>query len=591
MAVFLVVAVAASSVGAILINAQRAEAERHRGRAEANLSLARQVVDEMYTRVADQLEDVPRMDAYQRTILEKARDFYERNALPQSGAAATRLAAAGTQLRLAYIQRKLGRLDAARAAAGRGLALFESLLHDDPAGLEPHRGCAEAQASLGLIEEQARDFPAAADHFRRAIDRWDELASRFASEPKYRLELGVAWDHLGQVLLKSHRLDEADSADRKALGLLEALAAEHAGDETYRDPLADALDNLANLYTQQNRDPESEGLRRRALAIRRAALESHPGDPKARFPVAWELNNLGYTLKRLGKAAEAEAVLREAISRCERIYTDHPDLPRNRVELSLALSHRADLLREGWPDEALTSYRRALEALQVDPLDPSEFPGVRSQLAALLYSLSLVESARKLHDFAADHLRECVRLCELVLRDHPDDHSFRILRGQAWLLLGRVARDRGRNEEAVSYLRRAADSHEAVLRDVPGDPQVPGHLVEVLVEGLGKTYRQMGRAGDALESYRRAADLLATMEHKDPTDLYNLACCLAQCSALGGRAEDADRAVEAVQRANDLGACTYDLVRGDTDLDPLHGRPDFDALVMDLAFPADPFAR
>ena len=42
----------------------------------------------------------------------------------------------------------------------------------------------------------------------------------------------------------------------------------------------------------------------------------------------------------------------------------------------------------------------------------------------------------------------------------------------------------------------------------------------------------MERTADALASYRKAAKLLTAREHKDPTDLYNLACCLAQCSAL-----------------------------------------------------------
>ena len=101
---------------------------------------------------------------------------------------------------------------------------------------------------------------------------------------------------------------------------------------------------------------------------------------------------------------------------------------------------------------------------------------------------------------------------------------------------------------------------------VPDEPQVRGHLVEVLVEGLGKTYRERGRTNEALASYRRAAELLAEMKQKDPTDLYNLACCLAQCCSLAQAGEgaasatapanDAARAVEALRRATEAAPVT-----------------------------------
>jgi hypothetical protein len=121
------------------------------------------------------------------------------------------------------------------------------------------------------------------------------------------------------------------------------------------------------------------------------------------------------------------------------------------------------------------------------------------------------------------------------------------------------------------------------------------------VEGLGKTYRQLGRTADALASYRRAADVLAAMGRQtDPTDVYNLACCLAQCAALGMAAEgpgaaprsahDADRALAALRRAIEAGGCDRADVDRDTDLDPLRTRPGFRALRLDLDFPAEPFA-
>ncbi len=82
----LVVAFGALTLGAVLIGRQRTEAIKQRDLARGNLEQARRIVDEMYTEVSESLTDQAGMDAYQREILEKALQFYEGVALPQSNA-------------------------------------------------------------------------------------------------------------------------------------------------------------------------------------------------------------------------------------------------------------------------------------------------------------------------------------------------------------------------------------------------------------------------------------------------------------------------------------------------------------------------
>jgi hypothetical protein len=57
------------------------------------------------------------------------------------------------------------------------------------------------------------------------------------------------------------------------------------------------------------------------------------------------------------------------------------------------------------------------------------------------------------------------------------------------------------------------------------------------------------------------------------------------------RRERADRAMEALRRAVAQGYTFPAIITRDIDLDPLRPRPDFQLLMMDLAMPADPFAR
>ena len=115
--VFLAVAVVALLAGTLLIDRQppRPSATRRgcppKSAPEANLALARKVVDEMYTQVARELGNVPRMDAYQRDLLDRAVRFYERDVSTQSSDPAGRSTAAKTWLTAAKIDRTLGGVD------------------------------------------------------------------------------------------------------------------------------------------------------------------------------------------------------------------------------------------------------------------------------------------------------------------------------------------------------------------------------------------------------------------------------------------------------------------------------------------------
>ena len=57
------------------------------------------------------------------------------------------------------------------------------------------------------------------------------------------------------------------------------------------------------------------------------------------------------------------------------------------------------------------------------------------------------------------------------------------------------------------------------------------------------------------------------------------------------RRRDADRAVATIRRAIAMGYADSDVLKHDPDFDSLRARPDFQILLMDLNFPADPFAQ
>jgi hypothetical protein len=112
-----------------------------------------------------------------------------------------------------------------------------------------------------------------------------------------------------------------------------------------------------------------------------------------------------------------------------------------------------------------------------------------------------------------------------------------------------------------------------------------------------------GQPDEALVNLRKAEQIVGRLPDDDPITHYNLACAYAQCSTGTHRGERglsakqagdeayADRAMAALRRAVAAGYANVALIRRDLDLDPLRPRRDFQELLMDLSFPADPFRR
>ena len=128
----------------------------------------------------------------------------------------------------------------------------------------------------------------------------------------------------------------------------------------------------------------------------------------------------------------------------------------------------------------------------------------------------------------------------------------------------------------------------------------------------GLALARSGHPAEAVTAYRQAIKVLEGLEAdpghgvgcapaiKPTLDPYHLACDHARLAELAGAADsglsaaegpaERDRALECLPAAVAAGFRDLARIRTDTDLDPLRVRPDFQLLMMDLAFPDDPFA-
>src|SRR5262249_14742659 len=113
--------------------ASNATITREKQAAEANLLLARQAVDEMYTQVANEVSLQPHMQPYQRELLHKAQRFYHELAKRRGSGRLLRLETAQASLRVVEIDHLLGQRRQVEQSCRATVAELERLAGELPA--------------------------------------------------------------------------------------------------------------------------------------------------------------------------------------------------------------------------------------------------------------------------------------------------------------------------------------------------------------------------------------------------------------------------------------------------------------------------
>jgi tetratricopeptide (TPR) repeat protein len=186
---------------------------------------------------------------------------------------------------------------------------------------------------------------------------------------------------------------------------------------------------------------------------------------------------------------------------------------------------------------------------------------------------------------------------EAYLSRHPDELFARGNAAAACSRLGECLARSGRFDEAVEAYRGLL-GHQRVLarKSTHGHLSMEGDEYSHFVRSLRATGRRAEAAQVAREYRARAGN--------DPIELYNAARLLAGCAGTAGPDEPlgattgpaelpsvADEALAALRQAVDAGYGDLARLRSDPELDPLRPRADFQALLFDLAFSVDLFAK
>jgi tetratricopeptide (TPR) repeat protein len=472
---FLLVTVAVGSTSAaIRINREKAEteaarqrahenyltAEEQRTRAEENFQKAREAVNQMLTRVADDvLLELPQTEPVRRALLQDALVFYQGFLREKATDPVVQQETGKAYFRVGEILRMLGDDAESKTSYTQAIGLFADLVGRFPERSEYARDLARTHNFLGELHRTVGQLDEAEREYRRAIDLQQPLADDAAADPADRSVLARALYNLGIVLKNTGRSDDADTAYERAVAILEDLCERHHSEAKYRLELAQCLVNRGILFKDTQRLTEAEAAYGHAIRILTELIGEHPARLEYRLALAACSNNMGNLLLRDPKRFDdATTNFQRALELYEKLASDFPSMPSHRKELANSCNSLAALLlRKGQATEARVRWGRGREIAELLVQEYPDVPDYHQILGGIQGNLGASMTDADDAPRARDLLEDAVRHERTALDSNPQHPVYRQFLRTDYVRLARVASRQGDYARAAETARLAAE--------------------------------------------------------------------------------------------------------------------------------------
>jgi serine/threonine-protein kinase len=461
-----------------------------------------------------------------------------------------------------------------------------------------HTGVSE---DLALKQEQFKDLR---DRLLRdALDFYRKLDGLLTAQTdaESRRALARSLEQLGELTGKIGLVREALQAHRKALTVRLALAQETPSDDTARFDVGRSMTEIGILVFKSARYGDALETLAEARSVLVGLGGAGPSRDAISAAVARNWSWTGMALYNSGKAREAMSAYEAGLAIATPLAEANPDLGAN-LQLLARLHNEIGILRlEGGKTGAALPAFEAARRIRQRVAD--EHPGnaeYRQDLAVTLGGIGFVmrDSGRLPEALAAQEAS--LAILRSLAEAYPGVTEFRFNLANTLIEIGDHARALGRAAQSRTSYEHGVAIVEGLLRADLKFTQARIVWLQGL-RGLGATQLDARHSGEAVSTLRRVVAFGEESPLSDPETF----SYLAECHALLGRAAgvpgsglppgdgplELARAMEMLRRAVAAGYRDVAWMRRDPDLDPLRARADFQVLLLDVAFPADPFAH
>jgi hypothetical protein len=376
---------------------------QEKNRAEANLQLAKDAVDESLSSAGRQQAregaDAPQLERFREELLEKAMSFYVTFTRQSPTSAVLREEAAMAHSRLGDINRLLGKYEDAVKEYDAAISQFQSLVKDSPKKPEYRQELAYSYNWLGetlrqSIEEAPRSlsftFSDAGNAYDGALRLQDDLHKEQPARRDYQQELARTYYNRGILNYDGKQMKESEADFRRAIQLLEPISHEPENPKLTSDTspessqdLARAYNDLANLQKQQNHLADAHELYGRAIGIHETLTRKAPENGEYKFELAQFYENRAALLIDENQLDLAQKDNGLAVQIIEDLASPSPSLG---MEWAKAHMIRGWILGSKGSAEAQTENQRSLDLLEnlkkhSDASDNAEFHVMYMNLA------------------------------------------------------------------------------------------------------------------------------------------------------------------------------------------------------------------
>ena len=423
------------------------------------------------------------------------------------------------------------------------------------------------------------------------------------ADQRSRAALGEAYHDVGELTAKIGSQERALAALKRGAELRLALATESGASPA---SIRNAGDSLIAVGSVQEDTGDLTGALE-SFEHARGLLEplalTYPEIADYRGAVSRCLHGIARSQYNSGHASQALDSHEQALALRRKLADSNPDATQFQIDLAqsyhdIGAIHRAS----GRAKAALMAYEQARDISQkLTETDPTSTQ-FRSELAQSYIDIGHIHQESENFAAALASFERARAISQQLADANPAVTRFEGELAQSYQGIGSIQDKTGHLADALASYDRARTIFQKLADANPTVTLLQTRLA-MSYSYVGQVRQRAGRPAEAAAEFQKAVAIMERISDLQPSsyDLYNLACFQSLLSGIaaqpGSGLTDADvhglggRAVATLRRAVDAGLQDIAFMRRDTDLNPLRSRPDFQLLLLDLAFPDKPLAN
>lgn len=386
---------AAEAEQRLIADRRRQEADQERVRADRNFRMARDAVDRMLTKVAEELRGQPQTERVRQALLDDALQFYQEFLKEQSSDPAIRFETGMATLRVGHLYCFLGQWNTGINKYQQAIQIFSLLADEQPNNASFREQLAESRQRLARALGEVHDYDASMAESERAAAIWDRLAEDWPERPQYLQNSAQSNWEIGTNLRSRY------------------LAAKGAPYLKRKDQL------LAEIARRFPAFPIDAKLQAGTMAVIPAEQTNPDQSQAAAVPPQQFYADLPHDLAVLQKYT---AQLEATIAYWEQQLAEHPDAP---IYQRMLLKFVGNLTHVLSAQERFDDIQRLMDRYrgQADQLAQRYPDNVEYQVGAAwdnnAYGILAFHFGRK--EEARDYFRRAISACKRIVERYPDE--------------------------------------------------------------------------------------------------------------------------------------------------------------------------